>query len=64
MSERIEVISVVDYQGDLSWRINPDEFEAYINRLGVEEFKRKAHKELDAAIEKGIIVLLSKVVKP
>jgi len=35
MSQRDEVISVVDYHNGLSWSFNPDECSRWFNRYGV-----------------------------
>jgi hypothetical protein len=51
MAERIEVVSIVDYNSGLSWRMNCEEVRYWFKRLGVEEAKRQMHEQLSRALE-------------
>jgi hypothetical protein len=51
MAERIEIVSIVNYNSGLSWRMSQDEAEYWFLRLGIEEAKRQMHEQLKRALE-------------
>ena len=51
---RDPIIQLVDYDNDVGYKIHPQEFKRYLDKLGQEELKKRLHEELDTAIQRAI----------